>query len=177
MNTSNIDYNTFEELCANNYRHVLSFVMSRVHNLQDAEDITQETFSRAYKAAYTPMEGKKPITWLCTIAYHIVVDRARHNKKSAAPIFISDLSTIAETDIAYAPDIDQSIYQRQEIQRVLKLMPDQYQRALILRAYYGYSFQKCASIENTTPATMKARYWRAIASFRKMYKSGEELAS
>lgn len=170
MNTSIRDYNTFEELYANNYKPLLAFISRRIDDTSEAEDIVQDTFIRALQASYTPIEGKHPLAWLCTIASRLIIDRHRHNTRMYAPTYVAigdDNESFTLTD---PTEFEQVIEDRETINSTLAKMPTHYQRAIILHAAIGYTFEKSAEHEHISPKAMKTRYWRAIEMFRIIYK-------
>lgn len=164
------DYNTFEELYANNYKPLLAYISRRIEDTSEAEDLVQETFLRALQSTYTPMEGKHPLTWLCTIAARLIIDRHRHKTRKYALLYVrlgDDNESFTAPD---STDFEQTIAEQEIIKEVLARMPETYRRSILLHVAMGYDFKRLGEIENTSPNAIKSRYWRALAMFRTIYK-------
>ena len=65
---------------------LLNFLRRQTNNLQDAEDLTQDTFVRAYANIGTYRSTYKFSTWLFTIARHLACSRLRRQRRKATPL-------------------------------------------------------------------------------------------
>ena len=74
------DRGQFDEIVRRHYQPLTMFAISKTANFQDAEDIVQETFFRAYKNI-TSFNGKYSMkNWLFTIAYRLIISDYRKKK-------------------------------------------------------------------------------------------------
>jgi RNA polymerase sigma factor (sigma-70 family) len=130
-------------------------------NATEAEDITQETFVRAYTqlATYKPIH--KFSTWLLSIASHLAIDQLRRRRFLALPLEdVPFLEWIV--DVGISPE--QSALQREqqdEIQSYLERLPGKYRAVIILRYWYDFSYDEIATALKLTPPLVKARLHRA----------------
>lgn len=130
-------------------------------NVTEAEDVTQETFVRAYTqlATYKPMH--KFSTWLLSIASHLAIDQLRRRRFLALPLedvpfleWIVDAGVGPEQSTLHGE-------QQDEIQAYLQRLPGKYRAVIVLRYWYDFSYEEIANTLNLTPALVKARLHRA----------------
>jgi RNA polymerase sigma-70 factor (ECF subfamily) len=70
----------FEEIVRRHCRPISQFIAYKTHNLQDTEDLAQETFLRAYQNINTFDTTSSLRNWLFTIAYNLVISYYRRKK-------------------------------------------------------------------------------------------------
>jgi RNA polymerase sigma factor (sigma-70 family) len=76
--------NLFGVLVGKYERLVFSYLLPQVRNLQEVEDLAQETFLRAYRHLAGFDTSRKFSAWLLAIARNLLVDRFRKNSQAAA---------------------------------------------------------------------------------------------
>jgi len=132
-----------------------------LNNTTEAEDVTQETFVRAYTQLGTYKPVHKFSTWLLSIASHLAIDQLRRRRFLALPLedvpFLEWLP-----DVGVGPE--QSALQgeqQDEIQEYLQMLPSKYRAVIVLRYWYDFSYEEIAQALKLTPALVKARLHRA----------------
>jgi RNA polymerase sigma factor (sigma-70 family) len=130
-------------------------------NVTEAEDVTQETFVRAYTQIATYKPTHKFSTWLLSIASHLAIDQLRRRRFLALPLedvpfleWIVDASTGPEQSALQGE-------QQDEIQRYLQRLPSKYRAVIVLRYWHDFSYEEIAAALHLTPALVKARLHRA----------------
>ena len=132
-----------------------------LNNVTEAEDVTQETFVRAYTQLATYKPTHKFSTWLLSIASHLAIDQLRRRRFLALPLddvpfleWIVDLGTGPEQSAIQGE-------QQDEIQSYLQRLPGKYRAVIVLRYWYDFSYEEIAGALQLTPALVKARLHRA----------------
>jgi RNA polymerase sigma factor (sigma-70 family) len=155
--------------------HNLSYRM--LSNTTEAEDVTQETFVRAYTQLATYKPVHKFSTWLLSIASHLAIDQLRRRRFLTLPLEdVPILEWIA--DVGAGPE--QSALeseQQDEIQQYLQRLPSKYRAVIVLRYWYDFSYEEIATALNLTPPLVKARLHRArelLARYMKQQTQKEE---
>lgn len=130
-------------------------------NTTEAEDVTQETFVRAFTQLGTYKPVHKFSTWLLSIASHLAIDQLRRRRFLALPLddvpFLEWLP-----DVGVGPE--QSALQgeqQDEIQQYLQMLPGKYRAVIVLRYWYDFSYEEISQALKLTPALVKARLHRA----------------
>jgi len=130
-------------------------------NATEAEDITQETFVRAYTQLATYKPVHKFSTWLLSIASHLAIDQLRRRRFLALPLEdVPFLEWIVDVGISPEQSALQG-EQQDEIQSYLQRLPGKYRAVIILRYWYDFSYDEIATALKLTPPLVKARLHRA----------------
>src|SRR6266705_99225 len=146
-------------------------------NAAEAEDVTQETFVRAYTQLATYKPAHKFSTWLLSIASHLAIDQLRRRRFLALPL--EDVPFL-EWIVDSGASPEQSALegeQQDEIQVYLQRLPGKYRAVIVLRYWYDFSYEEIARTLNLTPALVKARLHRArelLARYMNQISSNEE---
>jgi RNA polymerase sigma factor (sigma-70 family) len=146
-------------------------------NAAEAEDVTQETFVRAYTQLATYKPAHKFSTWLLSIASHLAIDQLRRRRFLALPLedvpfleWIVDAGTGPEQTALEGE-------QQDEVQSYLQRLPAKYRAVIVLRYWYDFSYEEIARTLDLTPALVKARLHRArelLARYMKQNSLNEE---
>lgn len=130
-------------------------------NVTEAEDITQETFVRAYTQLATYKAVHKFSTWLLSIASHLAIDQLRRRRFLALPLDdVPFLEWIVDMGISPEQSALQG-EQQDEIQSYLERLPAKYRAVIVLRYWYDFSYEEIATALKLTPPLVKARLHRA----------------
>ncbi len=130
-------------------------------NATEAEDVTQETFVRAYTQLVTYKSAHKFSTWLLSIASHLAIDQLRRRRFLALPLEdVPFLEWIVDSGVSPEQSALQG-EQQDEIQRYLQRLPAKYRAVIVLRYWHDFSYDEIANALNLTPPLVKARLHRA----------------
>lgn len=150
----------FDEIYHNNYNKVFTLIYTISDNWSLAEDITQETFLKAYTNIDSLREETKLPLWLSKIAYNLFLDFKRKNHLKITSIDDHQLE-LKLTD--FKKSINTEIEQKAMakcIQNKLMLLPENYRLPLLLDIQ-GYSNPEKADILGCTLENAKIRLHRA----------------
>lgn len=157
------DASAFEELLDNYKNQVFSLILRMTGNPQDAEDVAQETFIKAFRKLDTYDPSYPFLTWLFRIAHNSCVDLLRARKPQAvsmddedAPLEIEDKSDSVETAVELKME-------REQLEKLLAELPPLYREALLLQYREGMSGREMASVLGIPEGTVKIRLFRAKA--------------
>jgi RNA polymerase sigma factor (sigma-70 family) len=155
------DHNLFEVLVERYKDAVQNLAYRMLGNTTEAEDITQETFVRAYTQLATYKSAHKFSTWLLSIASHLAIDLLRRRRFLALPLEdVPFLEWIVDAGISP----EQSALhgeQQDEIQTYLQRLPAKYRAVIVLRYWYDFSYEEIANALKLTQPLVKARLHRA----------------
>ena len=163
-----------------NYKNMVYNLAYRMsNNSQEAEDISQETFLRAYQSLARFNPSYKFSTWLYQITLNIIRDRFKKKE-----INYVSLDTPMETDDSefYPQPADltnnpEQIITRQEdfqeIQQAIFSLPLKYREVLVLRHLQDLSYIEMSNILKLPAGTVKVRLYRAREQLKRiLLKSG-----
>jgi RNA polymerase sigma-70 factor (ECF subfamily) len=141
------------------YRHIYY----RVGNEQDAEDLTQQVFLKAWQAI--PRYRKTAslfIAWLMTISHNLVVDFYRTRKDRA----YLEAEILADGPASNPEQAAETSLEQQRLRRaILKLGSDE-QRVVILRFIEGFEFSEIASVLSKKEGNVRVILHRALGKLR-----------
>jgi len=156
------DQTAFGQLVQAYERPVYNLAYRMLGDPAEAEDAAQETFLRAYSKLATYQPERKFVNWLLSIASHYCIDRLR--RKGRAPQLSLDGPLPPQWTISKAPRPDQEVSQkeqREQVRQALETLPADYRAAVVLRYWYGMSYDEIAVTMHTTESAIKARLHRA----------------
>ncbi|GAB4117585.1 MAG: RNA polymerase sigma factor SigW [Candidatus Caldatribacteriota bacterium] len=158
-----------------NYRHMIYNLAYRMsNNLQEAEDIAQETFIKAFQYLDHFNPNYKFSTWLYQIALNIIRDRFK--KKEIFSYSLDTPKEGADTESLPPEPVDHThnpeyILTRKEeaelIQRAINALPLKYKEVIILRHIQDLSYLEIARILKLSESTVKIRLFRAREQLKK----------
>jgi RNA polymerase sigma-70 factor (ECF subfamily) len=138
-----------------------------VSDLALAEDVAQEAFSRAWRAAatYDPHRGSVR-NWLLAISRNAAIDVVRVRR--AAPLAPDAIAGLLDVDGQGARPDDGLVAdaEAREVRRALERLPDEQRRALVLAAIGGRSAAEVGAIEGIPLGTAKTRIRTALLRMR-----------
>ena len=145
-----------EEVLLGEYRAVYRYVLTLCRDPAQAQDITQETFLKAMKAAGRFQGGSSLYTWLCTIARNQWLNQCRKtNRETEFPDqSIPDGQPPLEERLA---DKDAS----RAIHRVLHQLKEPHKEVFTLRVFGELPFGEIAALFGRTESWARVTYHRA----------------
>lgn len=163
------DEKAYRELVERYQRRVYSLALRMVHQAEDAEDLTQETFVRMFRAIdrYDPT---RPFgAWLFTIASRLCIDHIRRRRVRPISLVRREADTGEERVIEMedrSPGPEELASRTEEEQRTRELvdsLPPHYRIVVILRHQQDLSYEEIAEALRLPLGTVKARIHRARA--------------
>ena len=144
-----------EKLYEAHYMRVFSFAMTLTRDQSLAEEITQETFFRAFSKKSEYRKESDEVTWLCAIAKNLFFDeKRRQGKTGEIPEEIPDTGKSIEQAAA---DRDSSF----RIHTALHAMEEPYREVFELRVFGELSFREIGLIFRKTENWARVTYHRA----------------
>ena len=158
------DQIAFTYLLDHYWNEVYGFMLKRTENETDSEDITIETFSKAFDkiASYNPEFQFN--TWLIAIAKNVHIDMLR-KKKSTLFVEITDEEDQQAYNIAdSSPSAEDEIITEQNLSRLLQYIKElkpHYQEVIQLRYFQEMSYQEIAEQLGEPLSNVKIKLLRA----------------
>ena len=144
-----------EKLYETCYMRVFSYAMTLAGERTQAEEITQETFFRAFSKQSEFRGESDEVTWLCAIAKNYWLDEKRRGKRTEAmPEEMTDSGTGPEQA---AVDRDSSF----RIHMALHQLEEPYREVFELRVFGELSFREISMIFSKTENWARVTYHRA----------------
>ena len=146
------------------WNEVYAFMLKRTENETDAEDITIETFSKAFDKLATYNPEFQFNTWLIAIAKNVHIDILR-KKKSSLFVEITDEEDYQAYNIAdTTPSAEDKLITEQNLSQLLQYIKElkpHYQEVIQLRYFQEMSYQEIANQLEEPLSNVKVKILRA----------------
>jgi RNA polymerase sigma-70 factor, ECF subfamily len=165
---ANLDVSAFGDLYRMYSPQLLRYVSSRVSSMQEAEDITNTVFEKAFAAIgrYKPSPAQFS-TWLYTIAQNTIIDHYR--KRRLPQVDDAESELFAVTDPGDGPEGSLLADERRQMVYEAVMQLTQEQRVVIgCRFYFNLPVHEVAQMMGKTEGAVKALQFRALDRLRRM---------
>ena len=159
------DYRAFDLLVLKYQSRIVSIAFKFVKEIQLAEDISQESFIKAYRSIDSFREESAFYTWLYRItantAKNYLVSKGRRKESSISELSISENEDFFELPTNDSPEqilMAQSL--KDTIYDALSGLPEDTRTALSLREFEGLNYEEIAEIMNCPVGTVRSRIFR-----------------
>lgn len=149
-------------------RPVISFIFDMVNDRPLAEELTQETFVRAYRAMRTMRAETKLSTWLFGIARNVARESLRARVRAQSHLDLTDKSVMDLSDNKPVP-VDGLLSKElnELIRRSLAALDEDKRTVFTLKVLHQCSYEEIAAITGFSIAKLKTDLHRARAEMRK----------
>ena len=145
------DTNTFNLLVWRWEKPIYNYIYRMVGNSEDAMDLCQESFLKAFRELETLKDRNRFSSWLYRIAHNVCYSRFR---KDQGKVFV-------ELD----PEVGASrmpIENRLAVEKALGELPDDQREVVVLKVYQGLKFDEIAAIQDAPVSTVKSRLYMSF---------------
>lgn len=161
------DANAFETLVLEYEKNVYNIALRMTGNSEDAGDMTQEAFIKAYNSLQSFRGDSKFSVWLYRIVSNVCLDflRSKNRRPTVSLSVEDDDGEDAQLDVAdesQSPELllDRKLT-RDSVRRGLDSLPPDYRQILLLREIQGLSYDEIAQALSLEVGTVKSRIFRA----------------
>ena len=165
------ELDAFEELVRRYEKRVYAIALRSAGSPEDAADITQDVFLRAWRSIESFRGDSGFSTWLFRITMNICVDHARHRQTQPQTMALTNDEDEERPihDTAPTPEeyLDNSELGR-ELATALDEVSEKHRRIVLLRDVSGMSYTEIAEILEISEGTVKSRLARARIALRKV---------
>lgn len=144
-------------------KSVFSFILFMVNDYQQAEDLTQDTFVKAYVYHHSFKRQSSEKTWLFRIAHNLTVDFLR--KKQPA-LFFKDTWILKKDNAPLPEEIIELKEDSHELYEALGKLKSTYRAVIVLRKVKGFSIRETAVILGWSKGKVKSTLHRAIPALK-----------
>ena len=168
------DVGSYQKIYDSYARKVLNFVYRMVHSLEEAEDLTQETFVAVYQKLGTLQDSDKFEAWLFRIARNFIYQRYRKCAPAAVSIDAPREDGRLMTELVDGRKNPDEEYQTQELESVITNviadLPEKYREVFVLSALQHLRYEQIANIVGRSISSVKTDIHRARLEVRDSVK-------
>jgi RNA polymerase sigma-70 factor (ECF subfamily) len=162
------DHEAFRSIFERYARPIISFIYDMVGRRDLAEELTQETFVRAYKNLGAMREETKLSTWLFGIAKNVARESLRSRLREDHRVGIDDDRIVEISDGKLPPDrelLDKEL--NGVIQRALGALDEDKRLVFTLKVFQQRSYEEIAELTGSSIPKLKTDLHRARAEMRR----------
>ena len=148
---------------------IFNLAFRMTNSYQDADDLSQETFIRAYRNLRQFDPRKRFFTWIYTIGLNLIRNHLKkHGREMTRETAARNSS---EAGIDQGAQAERDMMQAQEIRRLeigLQKLPAYLREAVVLRFYQELSFEELATILDASLSAVKMRVYRGLDQLKQL---------
>jgi RNA polymerase sigma-70 factor, ECF subfamily len=165
------DVESFNQLVVRWERPIYALAYRVIGREEEARDVVQETFLRAFRGIGNFRGQAKFSSWVYRIALNLCRDWIRRERRTPilpAPEGVDVIELAAEQ--GPAESIEDLVARKDMSQVVAELMtrlPEEQRTAIILKEYHGMTFQEIADLQGVPLSTVKTRLYQGLTVLRR----------
>lgn len=165
------DHAAFEWLHDRHRLAIYNYLYRLTESAEDAHDLTQETFLKAYLNLDRTSDDLRVKPWLFRIATNVALDKFRHDRLVRWLPWEAFVSVFHPSQVAPDNPLRDAIAREdaEEVRSILDRMHPKYALILSLREYRDLSYDEIADALVTTRAAVKSLLFRARDEFLRLY--------
>jgi len=165
------DVDSFNQLVLRWERPIYALAYRVIGREEEARDVVQETFLRAFRGIKNFRGQAKFSSWVYRIALNLCRDWIRRERRApiqAAPEGVDLVELAAEQGPVESIE---TLVARHDLSKIvaqaMALLPDEQRTAIILKEYHGMTFQEIADLQGCPLSTVKTRLYQGLTVLRR----------
>jgi RNA polymerase sigma-70 factor (ECF subfamily) len=154
---------SFDGLVSAHAGELLAFLQRMLGDRQEAEDVLQDSFLRAYRAFPRLQSGANHRAWLYRIALNAA--RTRLARRRTPPLVSDEIDDVAE-DQPSAEERQVSVETAAAVRRAVDGLPRRQRAALILRMYQDLEYTAIGEVLGCSAQAARAHVYQAVKKLR-----------
>ena len=175
------DQDSFNQLVARWERPIYALAYRTLGREEEARDVVQEAFLRAYRGLKGFKGEAKFSSWLYRITLNLCRDWIRRERR--APIVQVpegvDPVDLADAQVSPTESVEELVGRREMSKAVAKAMaelPEEQRVAIMLKEYHGLTFQEIADMQGCPLSTVKTRLYQGLSVLRRHLETNGRMA-
>ncbi len=165
------DADSFNQLITRWERPIYALAYRVIGREQDARNVCQETFLRAFRGIAAFKGQAKFSSWLYRIALNLCRDWIRHERRTpvvAAPEGVDLLELTSERGpVESVEDLVSRRDMSRLVARAMQALSEEQRTAVVLKEYQGLTFQEIADLQGCPLSTVKTRLYQGLTLLRR----------
>jgi RNA polymerase sigma-70 factor (ECF subfamily) len=170
-------YGIFEKEIMPHMAALYNFALRMTNDSDDAKDLVQETYMRAYRYLDKFEPGTNAEAWLFRIMKNTYINRFRKESKEPAKINYDDVKDIyasIKDSAVDTNDLQEKIFGNlleDEVATALQELPEEFRRIVILYDIEGYTYEKIGDFIEIPTGTVRSRLHRGRRKLRSILRN------
>jgi len=170
------DLDSFNQLVVRWERPIYALAYRVIGREEDARDVCQETFLRAFRALRGFKGQAKFSSWLYRITLNLCRDWIRRERRAPtaqAPegVDLVEVASAGQVDVETVEDLVSRRLLGRAVARAMAALPDDQRTAIILKEYHELTFQEIADLLECPLSTVKTRLYQGLSVLRRQLEA------
>src|SRR5437868_5681553 len=165
------DVDSFNQLILRWERPIYALAYRVIGREEDARDVCQEAFLRAFRALPGFKGEAKFSSWLYRITLNLCRDWIRRQRRTPVSQMPEDVDAVEYASETGPTESIEDLVARRELSAVVEeamaLLPEEQRTAIILKEYHGMTFQEIADLQGCPLSTVKTRLYQGLSVLRR----------
>jgi RNA polymerase sigma-70 factor (ECF subfamily) len=165
------DVESFNQLVLRWERPIYALAYRVIGREEDARDVCQETFLRAFRALGGFRGQAKFSSWLYRIALNLCRDWVRRQRRTPVVQVPEDVDVLELAAAREPVEPIEDVVARHDltrlVERAMAKLPEEQRTAIILKEYHGLTFQEIADVVGCPLSTVKTRLYQGLTVLRR----------
>jgi RNA polymerase sigma-70 factor (ECF subfamily) len=165
------DVDSFNQLIVRWERPIYALAYRVIGKEEDARDVCQDAFLRAYRALPGFKGQAKFSSWLYRIALNLCRDWIRRQRRAPVSQMPEDTDvTELASEAGPVESIEDLVARRvlsAVVEEAMALLPEEQRTAIVLKEYHGMTFQEIADLQGCPLSTVKTRLYQGLSVLRR----------
>jgi RNA polymerase sigma-70 factor (ECF subfamily) len=170
------DADSFNELVVRWERPIYALAYRTIGREEDARDVCQETFLRAFRALPGFRGQAKFSSWLYRIALNLCRDWIRRERRAPIVQPPEDVDLLEMAAAAEPSESIEDLVARKDfaraVEHIMATLPEEQRTAIVLKEYHGLTFQEIADLVGCPLSTVKTRLYQGLTVLRRELAKG-----
>ena len=166
------DLDCFNQLVSRWERPIYALAYRTLGREEEARDVTQEAFLRAYRGLRSFRGDAKFSSWLYRITLNLCRDWIRRERRTPIAQMPEGVDPIdvADEHVSPAESVEDLVARRElseAVERAMAELPEEQRTAILLKEYHGLTFQEIADMLHCPLSTVKTRLYQGLSVLRR----------
>jgi RNA polymerase sigma-70 factor (ECF subfamily) len=166
------DTDSFNQLVVRWERPIFALAYRQIGREEEARDVVQEAFLRAFRALPGFKGQAKFSSWLYRITLNLCRDWMRRERR--APFVPTpegvDIADLERHEDVAAESVEDLVARKdlgEHVARAMRRLPDEQRSTILLKEYHGLTFQEIAELQGCPLSTVKTRLYQGLTVLRR----------
>ena len=173
------DVDSFNQLILRWERPIYALAYRVIGREDEARDVCQEAFLRAFRALPGFKGQAKFSSWLYRITLNLCRDWIRRQRRAPVSQMPEDMDVLEMAAARGPVESIEDLVARRELSAVVEeamaLLPEEQRTAIVLKEYHGMTFQEIADLQGCPLSTVKTRLYQGLAVLRRQLERNGQL--
>jgi len=175
------DLESFNQLIVRWERPIYALAYRVIGREEDARDVCQDTFLRAYRALPGFKGQAKFSSWLYRIALNLCRDWIRRQRRAPVSQMPEDADAMELASESGPAESIEDLVARRElsgiVEQAMAELSEEQRTAIILKEYHGMTFQEIADLQGCPLSTVKTRLYQGLSQLRRHLERNGQMVS